>query len=410
MDWNETTLGLATALGLGVLIGVIRERRHEPANTVAGTRTHTLLALLGAIAWIPGLSAFVAALLVVGALAVASHLRSAPTDPGLTSEVTIVVTFALGGLAIQNPALAAAIGVLVAILLHAKQPLQHFSREWISERELSDALLLAAAALVVMPILPTRAIDPWGVLFPTTIWRIVVLVMAVGMLGHIAMRAIGANWGLPLAGFFSGFASSTAAVAGLGSRARTHASLSLPAASAALLANLASLLLFSAVLGAASPGLLASMSWPLSAAGASLLLIAAFGLRRSRHDAPAEAAPGGAFKLSHALFIAGVIAAVLLLAAWLGDLFGEVGVLTAAVLVALAEVHAAAASIAQLHASGGLGSGTSHWGVIVVLAASALSKSVIAFISGGRRYGTLVASGLLLMVAAAALTTWIFDL
>lgn len=410
MDWNETTLGLATALGLGLLIGVIRERRHEPANTVAGTRTHTLLALLGAIAWIPGLSAFVAALLVVGALAVASHLRSAPTDPGLTSEVTIVVTFALGGLAIQNPALAAAIGVLVAILLHAKQPLQHFSREWISERELSDALLLAAAALVVMPILPTRAIDPWGVLFPTTIWRIVVLVMAVGMLGHIAMRAIGANWGLPLAGFFSGFASSTAAVAGLGSRARTHASLSLPAASAALLANLASLLLFSAVLGAASPGLLASMSWPLSAAGASLLLIAAFGLRRSRHDAPAEAAPGGAFKLSHALFIAGVIAAVLLLAAWLGDLFGEVGVLTAAVLVALAEVHAAAASIAQLHASGGLGSGTSHWGVIAVLAASALSKSVIAFISGGRRYGTLVASGLLLMVAAAALTTWIFDL
>ena len=410
MDWNETTLGLATALGLGLLIGVIRERRHEPANTVAGTRTHTLLALLGAIAWIPGLSAFVAALLVVGALAVASHLRSAPTDPGLTSEVTIVVTFALGGLAIQNPALAAAIGVLAAILLHAKQPLQHFSREWISERELSDALLLAAAALVVMPILPTRAIDPWGVLFPTTIWRIVVLVMAVGMLGHIAMRAIGANWGLPLAGFFSGFASSTAAVAGLGSRARTHASLSLPAASAALLANLASLLLFSAVLGAASPGLLASMSWPLSAAGASLLLIAAFGLRRGRHDAPAEAAPGGAFKLSHALFIAGVIAAVLLLAAWLGDLFGEVGVLTAAVLVALAEVHAAAASIAQLHASGGLGSGTSHWGVIAVLAASALSKSVIAFISGGRRYGTLVASGLLLMVAAAALTTWIFDL
>jgi uncharacterized membrane protein (DUF4010 family) len=69
-------------------------------------------------------------------------------------------------------------------------------------------LLLAGAALVVMPLLPDHAVDSWGVLVPTRLWRMVVLILAVGMAGHLASRIVGARWGLPLAGFLSGFASS----------------------------------------------------------------------------------------------------------------------------------------------------------------------------------------------------------
>ena len=67
--------------------------------------------------------------------------------------------------------------------------------------------------VVVLPLLPKQPIDPWGVLQPYALWRIVVLIMGVGMLGHIALRVVGTFWGLPLTGFFSGFVSSTAASA-----------------------------------------------------------------------------------------------------------------------------------------------------------------------------------------------------
>jgi uncharacterized membrane protein (DUF4010 family) len=47
-----------------------------------------------------------------------------------------------------------------------------------------------------------------------------------------------------------------------------------------------------------------------------------------------------------------MIAGVSLLAAWLGQRFGSAGVLITTMLVALAEVHAAAAGVAQLQVSG----------------------------------------------------------
>jgi uncharacterized membrane protein (DUF4010 family) len=71
-------------------------------------------------------------------------------------------------------------------------------------------------------------------------------------------------------------------------------------------------------------------------------------------------------------------------------------------LVALAEVHAAAASIAQLSASGGMGTSTAGWGLVAVLASSALAKAVLAWVSGGGRYGLRVGAGLVAMVLCAA--------
>lgn len=70
MEWQGSLTGLLTALGLGLLIGTVRERLHAPTETMAGMRTHTLVALLGAITFNLGTAPFVACLLMVGALAV----------------------------------------------------------------------------------------------------------------------------------------------------------------------------------------------------------------------------------------------------------------------------------------------------------------------------------------------------
>jgi uncharacterized membrane protein (DUF4010 family) len=396
--------GLVTALGLGLLIGVVRERLHDKdGTTIAGVRTHAMVAIVSAVAASFGSAVLVVALLLVGGLAVVSYLRTTDGDPGITGEVALLVTALLAALAQRDAILAAGLGVVVAALLFAKLPLHRFAREVLSERELQDALLLAGAALVVLPLLPSTAVDPWGVLVPSMLWRLVVLVMAVGMMGHVALRAVGARWGFPVAGFFAGFASSTAAVAGFGQRARAAPAQRRQAVAAALLSNLASLSLFAGVVGAGAPALLRAFAWPLVAAGIVLLAGGLLGLAgRGSTALPEEPSPRS-FRMRHALLLAALIAVLLLISAWLERTYGSTGALVASTCVALAEIHAAAASLSQLYVAGGLTLESARLGLVALLGAAALAKSLIAFISGGAAYGLRVGIGLVGMVLAAAL-------
>lgn len=409
MDWDVSIASLSTALGIGLLVGTVRERHQTPDRIgKAGLRTHALLTLTGALAAGFGTGALLVALGAVAALAVAGYRAGgAAHDPGLTGEVAMLVSVLLGAVAQQSPALAAGLGVLVAALLWAKAPLRRLSQELISEREVQDGLLLAASALVILPLLPDRAVDPWGVVQLSTLWKIVVLIMATGMMGHVARRAVGARRGLPVAGFFSGFASSTAAVVSFGHLSRAQPTLCAAAASAALLANLASVLLLVAVVAAVSPSLVQAIAWPMAGACAGLLLVAAKGLLRGNADGLPAGPEPRAFRISHALVIALVIALVMLLSEALHRAFGDAGAMTGAIVAALAELQAAAASVARMASTGSLSAAQAAWGMVGLLAAMSVAKGVIAFVSGGGAYGRQVTAGLLLMTAGAAAGNWL---
>lgn len=405
MNWNTSYLGLLTALSIGLLIGTVRERLHKPGPMKAGVRTHGIVALLGAITFGMGPEIFIAALLIAGVMIAVGYHQTAQEDPGMTGEFTLMLNIVLAGLAMHDPSLAAGIGVVVAALLFVKKPLRRFSQEILTEQELKDALMLCAAALVALPLLPMDAIDPWNALKPYVMWKIVVLIMGVGMLGHIAMRASGVTWGLPLAGFFSGFISSTAAVAEFGRKTKANPELSTIASAAALLSTLSSLMLFALVLGAVSPGLMMSLAWPLAAAGLVLALVAVYLIRGASNAHPFELpATDDAFQISHALMIAAVISAVSLCSAWLRTVFGDSGTLATAIVVGLVEIQAAAVGIAQLSPAHTDPSTTARWGVIGIFGASVCSKVSLAYLSGGRHYGTKIAMGLLLCLTAAVVS------
>lgn len=402
-------MGLATAAGLGLLIGLVRERANiEHLHPIAGLRTHALAALAGAIAFWLGAAVLIALLAGLAVMTALSYQRTSQSDPGLTGEVTLLLTPLLGALAMQAAPLAAGIGVVIALLLQAKAGLHHFSKVLLSEQEVHDGLVLLTSALVILPLLPNVPIDPWGVLRPDAIWRLVVLVMGVGMLGHVAQRAAGARWGLPLAGFFAGFVSSTAAVAGYGAMVRQRPDLAAYAAPAALLSNLASLLLMAAVVAVASPALLAASALPLFGAGAVLLAVALLGL----HARPVAASEppslsSRSFQLRHAVLLAAAISMVVLISAALNRALGNTGALITAAFAALAEWHAAAASLAQLAAADALPLADARCGLLLMLVSSALAKTVLAFVSGGRGYGMRLAVGLWSMVlAAVVLAVW----
>ena len=405
MDWDEALRGLLTALAIGLLIGVVRERTHLTTVAKAGTRTHALIAVLGAVTWGLGPGPFSASLVVVGALAVIGYLKTANTDPGMTGEIAIVLTFVLGGLARGQGVIASALGVVVAILLYVKKPLQHFTRDLISDHELEDVLMLCVAAVVVWPLLPQQPVDPWGLLDFNTVWRLVVLVMAVGMLGHIAQRAAGIKLGLPLAGFFAGFVSSTLAVASFGQQAKAASMMITVASAGALLANLASLFLMAAVIGAASPDLLREMIVVLLVSAGVLMVTALLCLSQQSHpNVLSETVSARAFKLTHAIAIAVIISTVIILTAWLREHFGDTSALITAGIAALVELQAAAASIAQLRSTGALDPKLAQWGILIVMASASIAKALLAFVSGGVRYGLYVGGGLIAMTVVAVAT------
>lgn len=395
-----------SALGLGLLIGIVRERQRGAQQQIAaGMRTHALAALAGAVSWQLGLPVFAIALAAMALLAFGSYRSSPASAPGLTGEVALVLTTLLGGLAQPSPGLAAALAVLVALLLQSRVALHRFSRELISEAEVRDGLLLLAAVVLVLPLLPNAAVGPYGVLNPAKLWQLVVLVMAISAAGHIALRVVGSRFGLPLAGFFAGFVSSTAAIAGFGQRLRENPALRRPCVAAAQAAALASLLLALPVLGTVSADYLGLVLPQLLAFGAVLALAVLLGLRSDGVDAEAAmpTATSRMFSLSHALIFAALIATVLWLSAFLQERFGSTGVLLTSAMAALVELHAAMASIAQLGAGGALAEPLAQWALQAVLLSSVLARGVVAFTTGGRVYGLHVAGVLGLAWLASTL-------
>src|SRR5690606_18491773 len=88
----------SAALGVGLLIGLVRERGHA-MHATAGLRTHALVALSAAVAAWLGTAVLVVVLAAVALLAAMSYHASHEDDPGLTGEVALVATALLGALA-----------------------------------------------------------------------------------------------------------------------------------------------------------------------------------------------------------------------------------------------------------------------------------------------------------------------
>lgn len=400
---SDLLVRLTVALGAGLLIGAERERRKlkESTPSTAGIRTFAVASLAGALSLQLGGAALLAvATGVAGVLAALGYWRTrADQDPGLTTEITLIVTLLVGGLAMREPQLAAMVGVAVAILLAGRSRLHHFVGSVLTEEELEAALVLGAATLVVLPLLPDRTLGPFGAINPRKIWMLVILVLAIGAAGHVAMRALGARFGLPVAGLASGFVSSTATIGAMGARA-AKASDVLPAAVAgAVLSTVATVVQMVVVVAATSLPTLQALALPLAVAGvAAAAYGAVFTIAGLRHASEDEADPGAAISLKAALTFGAILAAVLVASAALRAWFGEAGSIAAAALAGLADTHAAAISVAALVASGAMAPQDAVLPILAGFSSNTLSKVVFAATAGGRAFALRVVPGLLLVV------------
>ena len=180
---------LAIALSLGMLIGLERgwQARDRPeGQRVAGIRTYALIGLLGGVCALePGPWLAAVGLGIVGLLVGGFHYLEAQRDRdlGLTSLFAALLTFGLGVLAVRGQPLPAAAAATAAVILLASKSSLHAWVRAVSWPELRGFLVLVFMSALVLPLMPSVAIDPWGALVPSEIWFLAVLIAALSLVG-----------------------------------------------------------------------------------------------------------------------------------------------------------------------------------------------------------------------------------
>jgi len=359
----------AIALLVGALIGLEREKRKNErgVNEVGGIRTFVLFSQIGALSgWLSRQLAspwpLAAAVLGVTVMISASYAvlhrgADGDEDTGLTTEAAAVVTTLLGATALLGlPDLAGALGILTAALLAFKQPIHGFVGR-IGVDDLYAGLKLLIASFIVLPLLPDRALDPWGALNPYELWLLVVLISALSLIGYVAVRWLGTERGSALTGLFGGLTSSTAVTLAFSRQSREHGGAQQIDALAAGIV-LAWAAMFARVLievAVVHPPLLARVSAPILAMLGVAVAAAGVFYRRGRATPAGWSDVGlkNPFSLTSAIKFAALFSLVLLAVVLVQTYAPGKGELLVAAIAGLSDVDAITLSMATFARDGG---------------------------------------------------------
>lgn len=410
MESFELIQRLGVALAIGFLTGIERgwKKRHvEDEQRVAGLRTYTLIGLLGGVAGLLGTSvdplAFAALALIFGAGWIAFKLRESwiDGDMSITGAVAGILVFALGALAaVGDMALAAAAAVVVVIVLAFKD----VTHDWVKGltfEEIRSALIILAATLIALPLLPDRALDPFGAFNPRELWLLTIVLAGASFAGYLALRVLGGTHGLYVGSAVGALVSSTAVTLDLARRTRALEAAAGPAAGAALLANLVMFLRVGVLIAIFAPQALAASAPSIAAAAiaavvALTMLVWNAGVG-GRNDVVATL--GSPLDLRAVLRFALILSVITIVARLAMHFYAEAGLLVFAVAAGAVDVDAVALAVGGL-VRGGLDGAVAAQAILIAAAVDTVSKTVIAAVAGDRRFATSYAIGSLAALAA----------
>lgn len=407
------------ALVIGALIGLEREfyQQKEDAPDFAGIRTFSLIALLGSVSsYLANDFGIILAALALGGLILmttvsySGALLRSRTETGITTEVAAILTFLFGVLVMGDHALVAiALAVITSILLTFKGKLHGFIRNMSSE-DIHVTLQFALVAAVILPLLPDRTIDPWGLLNPFQIWLMVVFVSGIGFSGYVLMKILGPSQGLNLMGILGGLASSTATTISFSSASREYPHMAHHYARAVVLA---STVMFPRVLFlilVIHPPLALKVIIPLT-----LMLIAGviyiFVIQKIKLIEEDTIHPEykitNPLKLSTAMKFGLLFAVVLIVVEYSQTFLGSSGVYLASFITGLTDVDAITLSVTRLAQSTQLSSDVAGIAVIIAALMNTVSKGVISFFSGTQELRMPVIKAFVLMIMVGVISGWV---
>lgn len=410
-------LGLAAAIGF--LVGVERGWKHrfaEDETRVAGLRTHTLIGLLGGVSGLLaahlGVAAF-AALAIIFGLAWSGYKfyeTWRDEDISVTGLIAGLLTFALGAYVMMGEMrVAAAAGVLLVALMAFKQAM-HGWLKTLTWEELRSALFILVATYIALPLLPDRALDPYGAFNPRELWLLTIVIAAAGFAGYLALRLLGERAGLFLGAAAGALVSSTVVTADLARRAKAEEVAPLRAAAAAALANLVMfarigvlIALFAApALRDAIPAVAAACVISVVAAGALLLLA------QKGENGMGEGKLGSPLDLKEVAKFALILSVITVGSKLIAHFFGNAGLIAFAATAGLVDVDAVSLAIGGLVRSG-LDAHAGAEAILLAAAVNTLSKTGIGIATGGPRFALAYGGSAVAALAAGAAAFFLFS-
>ncbi len=390
----------ATALGIGLLIGMERERRPEAS---AGLRTFALVAMLGCLFALLGEKTGGPWLLAIGLLAIAGSMVAANFSAeqeeqyrGFTSEAAIIVTYGLGAAVwFGYSTLAVMLAITTTVLLYFKAELRQFS-ERMTPKDINSILQFAVLSLVILPILPSADFGPYDAINPRQIWYMVVLISGLALAGYLALRIIGARHGAALLGIFGGLASSTATTMMFSRHARETVDFVRMSAVVIMIANVMVMIRIAIVAGIVAPTLILPIVAVFACGIGPGVALTLYGWRTL---ASAGTLPMPEVKnpteLRIAISFALLYALVLLASAWLQEMAGNRGLFVVALVSGLTDADASVLSTLRLFNLDKLAGADAVIAVALALMANLVFKIGLVLVIGGSRLARYALPGLL---------------
>jgi uncharacterized membrane protein (DUF4010 family) len=408
-------LGLAVVLGL--LVGL---QRQHAASPTAGVRTFPILTVLGTLSGLLdreyGASGWIVAagLAAVGVLLVVSHAyqqRSPAADLGVTTEVASLLMFAVGAyLPGGEPLVAMVMAAGLAGLLQFKGEL-HGLIGRLSPEDVRAIMTFALIAGVVWPVLPNKTYGPFDVLNPFDTWRMVVLMVGLGLTGYLIYKFYGERAGVLLGGILGGAISSTATTFNSARRAAEAPSQSHSALVVILIASAVAYFRLIVEIAVVAPQQFLPLATPIIVLFGAGITTALIGWSQIRGDGVAATQHSNPTELTSALIFAGLYSGILFALAAAKHYAHPGGLYATAVLSGLTDMDAITLSTARLvqrsDAYGGL-TPSEGWRLIVVASLANLSFKValIGLVARGTLWKRAARLFLPYVVASAALWAW----
>jgi uncharacterized membrane protein (DUF4010 family) len=409
----------ATALAIGALIGLEREKRKADEKDVGagGLRTFILIALVGAVGgWLtktfnaPGF--MMAAIGAVAAAVVAAYVMGARVKSdalGITTEIAALAVCLLAGLTtLGYRDLAIMLAVVAGAVLAYKHSL-HGLVGRIAWDDVFAGLRLALATFVVLPLLPQEAIDPWGALKPYSLWLLVILISSLSLVGYIATVLLGSHRGVAVTGLAGGLVSSTAVTLSFSRESRSEARL-VPELALASGILLAWAIMFARVIIevlVVNAPLVPRLLIPFASMGAvSALFACVYYLRATpRRDSGAAAAREvplkNPFSLTEAAKFGALFALVLLVVKLVQSHLPDAGFYVVAALAGLTDVDAITLSMAEYGKTGDPDVAISS--IVLATLANTIVKAGMVAVIGGKRLRNGILAGTAAILATGAL-------
>lgn len=415
MEAYENHLSLATALAVGLLIGLEREQtkqkevqakeaegEHPGGASLGGIRTYPLFALVGALStmlgpasmWLPLVSLLGVFALVAISYAADVRRGTDGDDHNITSEVAIVATYLLGALAASRGVvepmadrlvLVAGLGVVATFLLSSKERF-HTLVVRVSREDLFATTKFLIVTVIVVPLLPDRNMGPLEAINPRTLGLLVVTISGLSFVGYIAMKLWGAKRGLLLGAALGGLVSSTAVTLSFANRTQAEPRLAPAAAGAIAVAWTIMLGRVAVLVAIIDLALLRTLAIPLAAMILASLVGLALTFRRDG-ESEAKLELSNPFELGSAIKVTLMFGVVLLVTKAATVYLGSEGLYLASALGGTTDVDAVTLSSARLAQTAAVTPIVGTISIAIGIAVNTLVKTGMAAVIGGSALG-----------------------